>query len=561
MLFLRILCISVAFIRSGLSDPYGYGSDEYAAAKQAALDRHNMYRSWHGMPPMTMNEELSDSAEEWASILASGQQTGHSPKEWRNRTGEPLGENLYHYWSTEPGLHPDIMEHFLAAVDGWYYELCDGVKYPRFDSNGDWNLNHNTQVLWRDSVEVGMGFATQASGGKTMVEVAAHYLPTGNWVSEGGDNLGPPICHTEQQICSAYAAEEPLEGYCGGNALVPIHKPEPGQGSQEREGTRQHISTPDEPPVEDEASAEETLAPQEQGSMQMFGNPFMMNGGLFDSMLGSMNDRMKGYKQPETTGGDINAYREGEDSDQHEKGEETSDPNAGNDESKENHGDAADESNGGSKPASEEESGTQGGTPNYGMQNGMMPNGMASNGMVPNGMALNGMAPNGMAPNGMVPNGMVPNGTMPNGMAPNGMMPNGVAPYGMMPNGMVPNGMAPNGMMPNGIMPNGMPLNGMMPYGSNNPVGGAGYSPSSGPKPASSEEESSTSKYDSPNGIIPFPNINPAAGPVYGPVGGSKPASSEEESTTPSGMSNYPMSSGMAPFGGMMPFGSMQRNE
>lgn len=63
-----------------------------------------------------------------------------------------------------------------------------------------------------------MGFATQASGGKTMVEVAAHYLPTGNWVSEGGDNLGPPICHTEQQICSAYAAEEPLEGYCGGNA-------------------------------------------------------------------------------------------------------------------------------------------------------------------------------------------------------------------------------------------------------------------------------------------------------------------------------------------------------
>lgn len=65
MLFLRILCISVAFIRSGLSDPYGYGSDEYAAAKQAALDRHNMYRSWHGMPPMTMNEEVS-----WHKLLS-----------------------------------------------------------------------------------------------------------------------------------------------------------------------------------------------------------------------------------------------------------------------------------------------------------------------------------------------------------------------------------------------------------------------------------------------------------------------------------------------------------
>lgn len=40
------------------------------------------------------------------------------------------------------------------AVDAWYYEICDEERYPKKNAKGEFNLYHDTQVLWRSSVEV-----------------------------------------------------------------------------------------------------------------------------------------------------------------------------------------------------------------------------------------------------------------------------------------------------------------------------------------------------------------------------------------------------------------------
>lgn len=200
---------------------------------------------------------------------------------------------------------------------------------------------------------------------------------------------------------------------------MPAQKPEVAEASQESEKGYQ-INTPDELPWHENTHAEggnDNFAQQpEKGSMQpfnIFSTPFSMNGGLFDSMLGSMNDRMKGNMPTGTKGGnnngDINAYREGDDS------QETSTAAAENDENS-GGGDSNWPSDGSNETPSVEESGSPSGAQDYyhGMNSGMKPLG----GITPFGGGLN----NGM----MQPLGsMTPFDGMNNGVFGSSMQPFG----------------------------------------------------------------------------------------------------------------------------------------
>ncbi|OXA39518.1 Venom allergen 5 [Folsomia candida] len=104
------------------------------------------------------------------------------------------------------------------AVDAWYYEICDEERYPKKNAKGEFNLYHDTQVLWRSSVELGMGFAVQHNEGGTEVQVAGQYYPVGNFISQEASNPNDmkPICHTEEEVCKAYKSGKPLLGDCQG---------------------------------------------------------------------------------------------------------------------------------------------------------------------------------------------------------------------------------------------------------------------------------------------------------------------------------------------------------
>uniref|UniRef100_A0A8D0AJU4 SCP domain-containing protein n=1 Tax=Sander lucioperca TaxID=283035 RepID=A0A8D0AJU4_SANLU len=102
------------------------------------LETHNAYRLKHNTPKMTLSSELSASAQKWANhLLAIGALQHSKPEDRKN-----IGENIYNMWSSA-----------TLKLTG-----------------------HFTQVVWKDSKELGVGMATDGH----KVFVVGQYRPAGN---------------------------------------------------------------------------------------------------------------------------------------------------------------------------------------------------------------------------------------------------------------------------------------------------------------------------------------------------------------------------------------------
>ncbi|XP_016130756.1 uncharacterized protein [Sinocyclocheilus grahami] len=129
------------------------------------LETHNAYRKQHGAPPLTINKNLCRSSQEWAEYLLSIRTLMHSSGEY--------GENVYYAWSSASKTLTG-----REAVESWYSEIKDyNFGRPGFTSK----TGHFTQVVWKDTKEVGVGLATD--GNTTFV--VGQYLPAGN-ISNAG---------------------------------------------------------------------------------------------------------------------------------------------------------------------------------------------------------------------------------------------------------------------------------------------------------------------------------------------------------------------------------------
>ncbi|XP_046715760.1 protein PRY1-like [Silurus meridionalis] len=144
-----------------------------AKFKANFLAKHNECRKKHGVPAVTISQDLCSSAQAWADHLLSTKALQHS------KTNN--GENLYYFRSSAPkaltGEEP---------VDSWYSEIKDyNFSKPGFQSN----TGHFTQVVWKATTEIGVGLATD---GKT-VFVVGQYKPAGNISNPGyfQDNVLP----------------------------------------------------------------------------------------------------------------------------------------------------------------------------------------------------------------------------------------------------------------------------------------------------------------------------------------------------------------------------------
>ncbi|XP_026104089.1 uncharacterized protein LOC113075622 isoform X1 [Carassius auratus] len=155
-----------------ISAPRGQGGHHVGSSLKADssfeaefLQTHNAYRRQHGAPPLTINKNLCRSSQEWAEHLLSIRKLVHSSGEY--------GENVYYSWSSA-GKKLTGRE----AVESWYSEIRDyNFSRPGFTSK----TGHFTQVVWKDTKEVGVGLATD---GKTTF-VVGQYLPGGN-ISNAG---------------------------------------------------------------------------------------------------------------------------------------------------------------------------------------------------------------------------------------------------------------------------------------------------------------------------------------------------------------------------------------
>lgn len=138
---------------------------------QTLLDAHNVYRAQVGVPSLSWSPSLATSAQQWANQLAA-QDSGlrHSNTE--------AGENVA--WGT-PSAYFSLTDH----VDAWAAEqnnnYIPGIPYAQAEAQATGVIGHYTQIVWRNTTEVGCGVAVSASDGEFLV---CQYNPPGNFINQ-----------------------------------------------------------------------------------------------------------------------------------------------------------------------------------------------------------------------------------------------------------------------------------------------------------------------------------------------------------------------------------------
>jgi uncharacterized protein YkwD len=134
--------------------------------KLEILAAHNHYRLEVGVPALTWSDALASTALDWANHLADIHTMVHS-------RAPGTGENLAMWTAGKASL--------TQLIDLWGAEKRYFVEsnFPAVSSVGGWQtVGHYTQIVWRDTTEVGCG---RAEGGGYDFLVC-QYAPQGNFM-------------------------------------------------------------------------------------------------------------------------------------------------------------------------------------------------------------------------------------------------------------------------------------------------------------------------------------------------------------------------------------------
>ena len=149
--------------------------------RELELAEHNRLRSLHGSPPLILNKDLNEMAQNYAKILAQKKTLEHSKtRNLKGKEGEWVGENLY-YYSAYP-----VLEYKCGTMSkSWYDEIKDYDFNTGKSKNGR-AVGHFTQLIWKNTKEVGFGIGFN---GNILITVA-NYYPGGNFNHEELKNVG-----------------------------------------------------------------------------------------------------------------------------------------------------------------------------------------------------------------------------------------------------------------------------------------------------------------------------------------------------------------------------------
>uniref|UniRef100_A0A182MN72 SCP domain-containing protein n=1 Tax=Anopheles culicifacies TaxID=139723 RepID=A0A182MN72_9DIPT len=151
----------------------------YTEFERECLKAHNEYRTRHGVLPLKLSKRLCRYAEEWAKVIAARGVLVH-------RSNSAYGENIFCSWSSSNTTGSSMTVSGREPVENWYSEIDLHMfgKEPATLKTG-----HFTQVVWKDSRELGVGLARNRSG---QVFVVANYDPPGNYIGSFAKNV-PPV--------------------------------------------------------------------------------------------------------------------------------------------------------------------------------------------------------------------------------------------------------------------------------------------------------------------------------------------------------------------------------
>lgn len=152
--------------RSDSSGTSGTSSPLPHSTKEQFLKLHNDYRYKAKAPPLKWSKKLAQNAQAWADhqknnegCLMRHPESAVEEQKFLN----DQGQNIAHFVGT-PGSP-------AACVQGWGPRECDMYNSPGASGTG-----HFTQMVWKDTKEVGCGKAT--CGNATIW--VCNYSPPGN---------------------------------------------------------------------------------------------------------------------------------------------------------------------------------------------------------------------------------------------------------------------------------------------------------------------------------------------------------------------------------------------
>lgn len=137
--------------------------------KVELLTAQNRYRADIGIAPLVWSDELSSGAQIWAEHLA------RDVHRLQHSGADATGENLAMWTAGRSSL--------TSLVDLWGAERAYFIEasFPDVSSTGDWRaVGHYTQMIWRDTTEVGCG----AASGGGYDYLVCRYAPQGNFMGE-----------------------------------------------------------------------------------------------------------------------------------------------------------------------------------------------------------------------------------------------------------------------------------------------------------------------------------------------------------------------------------------
>jgi hypothetical protein len=140
-----------------------------AAQQNELLAAQNKYRSEVTEPPLKWSDSLAASAQRWAEHLANDV---HALK---HSGAAAAGENLAMWTAGRASL--------TKLVDLWGAEKAYFIEstFPGVSRSGNWKtVAHYTQMIWRNTTDVGCGIATR--GGVDYL--VCQYAPQGNFMGE-----------------------------------------------------------------------------------------------------------------------------------------------------------------------------------------------------------------------------------------------------------------------------------------------------------------------------------------------------------------------------------------
>lgn len=141
------------------------------------LAAHNAARQEVGVPDLTWSAELAEYAQAWANqLLREGGTLRH--RSTSERMMSNVGENLSGSRSSAEG---GAMQHPSRVVAAWVAEQAD-YDYASNSCAAGKVCGHYTQIVWRETTEVGCGVARDADA--TREVWVCNYAPAGNFVGE-----------------------------------------------------------------------------------------------------------------------------------------------------------------------------------------------------------------------------------------------------------------------------------------------------------------------------------------------------------------------------------------